>query len=100
MRTPDGNTRIALTRDECETGFLAHIVCWALMTGAWPEHEIDHINGVRDDNRQTNLRQATRAQNMHNGPRLRTNTSGFAGVAWDKNGGKWIARRGGDGRFG
>jgi HNH endonuclease len=45
---------------------LAHRVAWALATGAWPENEIDHRNGNRDDNRLANLRLATRAENAQN----------------------------------
>lgn len=46
--------------------FLAHRVAWLLTHGEWPHDEIDHINGIRDDNRLVNLRQATRVQNCHN----------------------------------
>jgi hypothetical protein len=45
---------------------LAHRVAWALATGSWPADEIDHINGVRADNRLINLREATRQINVQN----------------------------------
>lgn len=38
-------------------------VAWALMTGEWPD-TIDHINGIRDDDRWVNLRNVSNAQNM------------------------------------
>lgn len=44
----------------------AHRVAWAWMTGEWPKHEIDHINGVRDDNRWSNLQHVTRFENQQN----------------------------------
>lgn len=61
------------------------------MTGEWPPDEIDHINGVRDDNRWVNLRIATRGQNLCNARRRSDNTSGYKGVCWDANKGKWLA---------
>jgi hypothetical protein len=37
------------------------------MTGNWPENQIDHINGVRSDDRWSNLRNATHGENLRNG---------------------------------
>jgi hypothetical protein len=36
--------------------YRADEVMWAMVTGEWPEGEIDHINGDRGDNRWVNLR--------------------------------------------
>jgi hypothetical protein len=52
--------------------------------GRWPEHDIDHRNGVRDDNRLENLREATNAQNTQNHGRPRTNPTDYHGVSFDK----------------
>jgi hypothetical protein len=46
--------------------YQAHRLAWLAMTGAFPPEEIDHINGVRADNRWANLRAATRSQNCAN----------------------------------
>ena len=46
--------------------YKAHRLAWLYMHGAWPTGEIDHINGVRDDNRITNLRNVTKSQNQQN----------------------------------
>lgn len=43
-----------------------HRVAWLLMTGKWPDHQIDHINGERDDNRWENLRDVTQVINSQN----------------------------------
>lgn len=61
-----------------------HRVVWLIVTGAWPEHEIDHANGDRADNRLCNIRPATRSQNEANIRKPRTNTSGFKGVHFHK----------------
>ena len=69
--------------------YLAHRLAWMYEHGEFPPEEIDHINGVRDDNRLQNLRLATCSENMRNYPKPLTNTSGFKGVCWDKYSRKW-----------
>lgn len=69
----------------------AHRVIWALHYGAWPEHDIDHINGDKLDNRPANLRLVSHAENMMNLPLKANNTSGVLGVSWDKRDRKWRA---------
>ena len=46
--------------------YLAHRLCWFYMTGSFPTNQIDHINGIRYDNRFINLREATNAENGAN----------------------------------
>jgi len=46
--------------------YSAHRLAWLYVNGTWPLDEIDHINGLRDDNRILNLRSVTKAQNMQN----------------------------------
>lgn len=73
---------------------LAHRVIWKMVHGTEPE-EIDHINGIKTDNRIANLRSVTRTENNRNTRIRRTNTSGVMGVYPSR--GKWVAsiRRGG-----
>ena len=59
--------------------------------GVWPTNEIDHVNRVRDDNRLTNLREATDAEQSWNRNKPAHNTSGFVGVSWHKGAKKWGA---------
>ena len=67
-----------------------HQAVWVLMTGSWPSHQIDHINGDRSDNRWGNLRAAMQYQNSANMRRRPSNQSGFKGVVkTNKNG--WTA---------
>ena len=55
-------------------------------------NEVDHINKDTLDNRDENLRVATHSQNLRNRGATKTNTSGFKGVYWDKERGKWRAQ--------
>lgn len=70
----------------------AHRLAWLYVYGHWPEDQVDHINGLTDDNRISNLREATHTQNSYNkGPTSR-NTSGVKGVSWDRKKRKWRAQ--------
>lgn len=71
--------------------FLAHRVAFAMYHGRAPQGEIDHINGVRDDNRIVNLRDVSSALNKRNAAQSRRNTSGVTGVSWKRAYGKWQA---------
>lgn len=71
--------------------YRAHRVIWAIHTGAWPDDHIDHINGVRDDNRIDNLRAVSHAENQKNCRGRKDNTSGVMGVHWYKRRGAWQA---------
>jgi len=68
-----------------------HRIIYLWMTGAMPVHGIDHINGIKDDNRWINLRDATTSENMRNRKMSSNNTSGFTGVVWFKPIKKWFA---------
>jgi hypothetical protein len=60
----------------------AHRLAWFWMTGEWPRGDIDHINGVRTDNRWANLRDVPRHINLQNQRRARCNSkAGLLGVA-------------------
>jgi hypothetical protein len=50
---------------------------------------IDHINGIKSDNRIENLRPATASENQHNKKTQVNNTSGVKGVCWSKSNKKW-----------
>jgi hypothetical protein len=66
-------------------------LAWLYMTGSWPAHEIDHINGERHDDRFVNLRDVPRAVNQQNRrTAARSNkASGLLGAHRNKNG--WAA---------
>src|SRR6185295_6620023 len=72
--------------------YKAHRLVWLYVHGVWPEIGLDHINGIRSDNRIVNLRYATPSQNQHNRGKPKNNTSGIKGVYWDKARKKWHAQ--------
>ena len=70
--------------------YLCHRLAWLYVHGRWPSHQLDHINGVRDDNRIANLRECTNAQNCQNA-RPHADGSGKLGTTWEKRRRKWQA---------
>lgn len=78
--------------------YKAHRVIWALVHGAWPVGDVDHVNMDRADNRIANLREADRSQNMRNRGATRRNSTGLKGVCWDGEKKKWLAQIKLDGR--
>jgi hypothetical protein len=82
-KEPDGYVRITFNGFR----YCAHKLAWFYVTGAWPDEEIDHIDGVKSNNIYKNLRKANRSENRQN---MRTassrNKSGLLGVSTQKNG--------------
>lgn len=76
----------------------SHIIAWALYHNKWPEDQLDHINGIKTDNRIANLREATNSQNGKNFKIKSNNKSGTTGVVYDKINNKWRATIKIDGR--
>ncbi|WP_287994297.1 HNH endonuclease signature motif containing protein [Acidiphilium sp.] len=79
-------------------GFPAHQVVWALFHGGWPKGEIDHINGIRSDNRPQNLRDVAKSTNQKNAQVRLDNKSGTVGVSWNKRTNRWHAYISSDGQ--
>lgn len=58
-----------------------HRIAWLIVYGVWPENQIDHIDGNRQNNKIANLRDVSGSMNQHN-------RKGFMGVVKNKNNGK------------
>ena len=76
-----------------------HRLAWAIYYGEWPKDQIDHINGIRGDNRIANLRSVSNQENSKNRRRSSNNTSGYMGVSFHKGSRKWQSYICVDGKF-
>lgn len=80
-----------------EKTYSAHHIVWLYHNAELPKFCIDHINGIRTDNRIENLRRATNGENQQNQRKPQSNNkSGFLGVV--KFGKKWKAQIGDGGK--
>lgn len=70
---------------------LAHRVIMAMQIGDWPKETVDHINGVKGDNRLSNLRLATRSEQSRNTSSAKIGTSKYLGVSYRADRGCWRA---------
>lgn len=68
-----------------------HRLIWLYHYGNFPLKELDHLNGIRDDNRIENLRECVEGKNQQNirKPNI-TNKNGFLGVYPSSK--RWMAR--------
>ena len=55
------------------------------------KREVDHINGIKIDNRRSNLRIVSHSENMKNSKKRKDNKSGYKGVSWSSMLNKWVA---------
>lgn len=70
----------------------AHRIIMAMLGYDIEGKQIDHINGVRNDNRISNLRVVTEKDNQKNKKLHSSNSSGFNGVHWCRNRNKWVSQ--------
>ena len=70
--------------------YLAHRVALAIHHGEWP-NMVDHINGIRTDNRIANIRSVSAKENARNSAMRKDNKSGASGVFFLKRDNRWAA---------
>tara|TARA_R110002050_G_C8731511_1_gene497280 strand:- start:19 stop:570 length:552 start_codon:yes stop_codon:yes gene_type:complete len=71
--------------------YILHRLIWLIHYGSYP-NVIDHINGIRTDNRISNLENTT-SQGNHMNQRISSkNTSGVCGVYKNKSSNRWCAQ--------
>ena len=71
--------------------FRAHRIAWMLHYGEPPNGYIDHINGIRSDNRIINLRDVAEGVNQKNAALRKDNKTGRAGVKWSARDKRWYS---------
>jgi hypothetical protein len=87
----EGKTRLYIVHSYKQGKKVKHVYLHRMIMGSPGNLFVDHINGNTLDNRRENLRICTCAENIRNQKRNITNTSGYKGVSWNKQLGKWVA---------
>ena len=72
--------------------YRSHRVIYAMYKGYWPENEIDHIDGNRQNNNPKNLREVDRQNNCKNLALSSKSTTGVCGVYFIGRLNKWGAQ--------
>lgn len=70
----------------------AHRLAWLYVYGSLPSQQIDHADRDRSNNKISNLRLATDAENARNASKRKDNSSGAKGVSWHSRRLKWQAQ--------
>lgn len=91
---PAGSLNSRGYRQVCigSTTYKHHRLVWAYFNGDPGPLEVDHINGIKGDDRIENLRLATHAQNQYNFGLRADNSTGYRGVRFHKSSQKYMAQ--------
>lgn len=83
LKTPDGYLIIYINKRY----YFAHRLAYLYAIGRFPLDVVDHINGIRTDNRTINIRDVTTSLNGKNTKLRKGNNTGLSGVIYNRN--KW-----------
>lgn len=72
--------------------YKAHRLAWLYIYGNFPKEQIDHLNGIKNDNCINNLREATASENMLNRKQFKNSSAEFKGISFHKKQQKWTAK--------
>lgn len=73
--------------------YLAHRLAWLYVYGEMSDLSIDHINGIKSDNRIVNLRKATAIENQHNYTKPnKNNKANLLGAFYSETNKYWFSR--------
>lgn len=86
-KTAEGYLTVSIKKKR----LLAHRIIYFMFHGKEPNF-VDHINGVKTDNRIENLREATLFTNAWNRPSNKNSKTGVKNVCFDKQSKKWIVQ--------
>lgn len=88
----EGYRKGGLTKDKiCKNFSLHRLVAIAFIPNSTSKEEVNHINGIRDDNRLENLEWCTKRENQCHSARNKNCSSKFIGVYFNKEKRRWVS---------
>jgi hypothetical protein len=93
-----GNTLYAARNTPRANGKKTIVSLHRFLMGLEARRQVDHRDGNGLNCTRSNMRPCSNAENNRNKRKYRNNTSGYKGVYWSKQSGKWFAKIVLDGR--